>query len=328
MNVKNLLSFSEKVGEMANLYLRKNWPTIATYVGSGLVIAGTIEACKTTAHLDEIKEEALAPIYEIKTFPEEFPNERVYGEALTKAYIHGGWCFVKAYSMPVLMEMFGIGLIASSHHEMKTRLTAATTAFNSLQQSFNRYRQEVISDQGREADLKYRYGIKEKEVDLVTKNPETGELETRKDRGLTTDMNDPSTYSPFARFFDERSRNWERDAEYNLMFLKLCESRCTQLLHDRGYLFLNEVYDMLDIPPCSAARDVGWIYDPDDPNRSNYVDFGMCEVRRQAVRDFRNGYEKSILLDFNYDGNIIHDVVDVPMPRLWREPGTNIVHEV
>ena len=36
----------------------------------------------------------------------------------------------------------------------------------------------------------------------------------------------------------------------------------------------------------------------------NFVDFGMYDMSRPVVRDFVNGYERSILLDFNVDGNI------------------------
>ena len=133
------------------------------------------------------------------------------------------------------------------------------------------------------------------------------------------------------RYFDQRSREFEdrpEDWEYNVYKLKLMESSCDQKLKNRGYLFLNEVYEMLDLPVTKMGQEVGWYYDPSDRNLSNYVDFGLCEVRRQAVRDFRNGYEKAILLDFNVDGNIMSYIRDVPVRRLWREPGTDIIHEV
>ena len=128
-------------------------------------------------------------------------------------------------------------------------------------------------------------------------------------------MDDPSTYSPWARYFDQRSREFEdrpEDWEYNVYKLKLMESSCDQKLKNRGYLFLNEDYEMLDLPVTKMGQEVGWYYDPSDRN----------------LRDFRNGYEKAILLDFNVDGNIMSYIRDVPVRRLWREPGTDIIHEV
>lgn len=290
-------------------------------------------ACKATQKVHIPTEDAKAAIEAAHYEKEQglLPTQGAYVKELTKAYAYGGWCFVKAYGPAAAMEILGITLISASHHEMKTRYASATAAFNTLQQTFNHYRQNVIADQGRDADLKYSYGIENKKVEVITQD-ENGQLTTKKEKGLVAeDMNDPSTYSPWARYFDQRSREFEdrpEDWEYNVYKLKLMESSCDQKLKNRGYLFLNEVYEMLDLPVTKMGQEVGWYYDPSDRNLSNYVDFGLCEVRRQAVRDFRNGYEKAILLDFNVDGNIMPYIRDIPTRRLWREPGTNIVHEV
>ena len=61
---------------------------------------------------------------------------------------------------------------------------------------------------------------------------------------------------------------------------------------------------MLGIPRSKAGQVVGWIYDPENPVGDNFVDFGIYEADREKARDFVNGYERSILLDFNVDGNI------------------------
>ena len=53
---------------------------------------------------------------------------------------------------------------------------------------------------------------------------------------------------------------------------------------------------------CSLA---GWVYNEENPRGDNYIDFGIFDVNKEPARDFVNGYEKSILLDFNVDGPII-----------------------
>ena len=329
----NVLNVASTIGDYASIYVRKNWPTIATYAGIGCVVGGTVLACKATTKYEETKKQAHEAIEAIKDEQEcvGYPTQAEYGKELAKAYAYGGWCFIKAYGPAAVMEILGITLISTSHHEMKIRYASATAAFNALQQSFNHYRQGVIADYGRDADLKYRYGIENKKVEVISQD-ENGQLTTKKEKGPTVEnMDDPSTYSPWARYFDQRSREFEdrpEDWEYNVYKLKLMESSCDQKLKNRGYLFLNEVYEMLDLPVTKMGQEVGWYYDPSDRNLSNYVDFGLCEVRRQAVRDFRNGYEKAILLDFNVDGNIMPYIRDVPVRRLWREPGTDIIHEV
>ena len=68
---------------------------------------------------------------------------------------------------------------------------------------------------------------------------------------------------------------------------------------------MNDVYAMLGIPKTRAGQVVGWIYDEKEPIGDNYVDFGIYDTNKPSNRDFVNGYERTILLDFNVDGNIL-----------------------
>lgn len=108
--------------------------------------------------------------------------------------------------------------------------------------------------------------------------------------------------SHYARFFDDGCIGWEKDSEYNLMFLKAQQDYANDRLKAEGHLFLNEVYDMLGIPRSKEGQLVGWIYRTDNPVGDNRVDFGLHEERNS---DFVNGRTNVILLDFNVDGNIL-----------------------
>ena len=74
-------------------------------------------------------------------------------------------------------------------------------------------------------------------------------------------------------------------------------------LRSKGHLFLNEVYDSLGIPRSREGQAVGWVY---DKKKDTYVDFGIYNINRASNREFVNGYERSILLDFNVDGDILN----------------------
>ena len=115
------------------------------------------------------------------------------------------------------------------------------------------------------------------------------------------------SYSQYAKFFDESCPDWTRNSEYNLMFLSLTEQKATAKLVSQGYLFLNDVYDMLGISRTKAGAVVGWIYDKENPDHvgDNYVDFGIYDAKS---RRFVNGYETTILLDFNVDGLIFDKI--------------------
>lgn len=108
--------------------------------------------------------------------------------------------------------------------------------------------------------------------------------------------------SDYARYFNEGCVGWTTDAEYNLMFLRDQQRYANDMLRSRGYLFLNDVYKMLDIPLTKAGQIVGWVYDDDQPIGDNFVDFGLG---MESNRDFVNGIENVALLDFNVDGNIL-----------------------
>ena len=108
-------------------------------------------------------------------------------------------------------------------------------------------------------------------------------------------------YSIYARFFDEDNPHWNFDPERNLMFLKQVEVIANTKLRTQGYLFLNDVYEMLGLERSKAGQLVGWIYDKENPIGDNYVSFGIFNAGNE---DFVNKRKNSVLLDFNVDGNI------------------------
>jgi hypothetical protein len=116
---------------------------------------------------------------------------------------------------------------------------------------------------------------------------------------------DPSIY---ARFFDPVSTSWSKNPEYNLIFLKCQQNYANDLLKARGHVFLNEVYDMLGLPRSQAGAVVGWILSKNGET-DNFVNFGVFDGKEQVARDFVNGREGAILLDFNVDG-VIYDKID------------------
>lgn len=108
--------------------------------------------------------------------------------------------------------------------------------------------------------------------------------------------------SMYARFFDQSCAGWSKDSEYNLAYLRQQQIHANELLKLKGHLYLNEVYDLLGIPRTKAGQVVGWVYDEKNPIGDNCVDFGIFNEGNES---FVNGYEKSVLLDFNVDGNIL-----------------------
>lgn len=124
-------------------------------------------------------------------------------------------------------------------------------------------------------------------------------------REVETEEKSKDSFSPYARFFDDGCVGWSMDPAFNLAFLKAQQEFANDKLRARGYLFLNEVYDVLGIPRTKEGQVVGWIYNEENPIGDNFVSFGLDNIGNEIVRDFVNGYDNTFLLDFNVDGNIL-----------------------
>lgn len=123
--------------------------------------------------------------------------------------------------------------------------------------------------------------------------------ETEKDNSL-------KDISEYARFFDVDCIGWTNDPEKNMFFIKQAQEYANVRLQNEGYLFLNDVYDMLGLPRTRAGQCVGWVYDEKNPIGDNYIDFGIYKFDKN--KEFINGYEPVVLLDFNIDGCIIDKI--------------------
>lgn len=117
------------------------------------------------------------------------------------------------------------------------------------------------------------------------------------------DMDDGRmSVSCYARFFNSSCPAWANDSEYNMIYLKQIEKQANYMLKARGYLFLNDVYEMLGLPRSKAGQVVGWIYSEKNPIGDNHVDF---DIYADANQDFVNGLTPDAILDFNVDGCIL-----------------------
>ena len=175
------------------------------------------------------------------------------------------------------------------------------SAYSTLDQSFKKYKERVAERFGEDVEKEIRYGLAAKEVEKIVEGKD-GKEKKVKETVMVADC--PYEVSPYAKFFDETCINWSKDADQNLMFLRQQEQYANNRLVARGHLTLNEVYEALGIPETNDGMVIGWVYRPGDNAYANHVDFGIYNIHRKSNREFVNGYERSILLDFNPDGNI------------------------
>lgn len=308
MNMSNIVNSATKTFHRVGFQIKKHSPEILLVTGITGVVTSAVMACKATTKVDAIVEETKKSIDMIHEGMDtgnicdvEYTEEDGKKD-LAIVYIQTGVKFAKLYGPSVLLGLTSIGCILASNNIIHKRNVALSAAYTAIDRSFKGYRGRVIERFGENMDRELRYNIKTQEVKETVVDEETGKKKTVKS---TVSVVDPNTYSDYARFFDEYCAGWTKDAEYNLMFLRQQQNYANELLKSRGHLFLNEVYDMLGIDRTKAGNIVGWIYDEKHPIGDNFVDFGIYVLDNEKARDFVNGRERSILLDFNVDGDIL-----------------------
>ena len=281
-----------KIGRKT-LILKKNSPTIFFVAGIAGVATSTVLACRSTLKLSETLDEMKKNIQvdmdllEVHRIENELPDSTRYGHV---AYVYSKESFklVKLYAPAIILGTASIGALAGSHITLVRRNTALMAAYAAVQKAYDDYRDRVRDELGSERELDIYHAAKNELV-----QNKDGEINESK-------VVDPNKYSPYAKFFDEFSRHWNRDPELNRLYVQCQQNFANNLLNARGHVFLNEAYDMLGIDRSKAGAVVGWVKGGDG---DNYIDFGIFEAFNSP---FVNGFEQSILLDFNVDG-VIYD---------------------
>lgn len=287
--------------------VKKHSPEILIVTGIIGVVASTVMACKATTKIGKVSDDYKKQINEVHDSLErgytkagETYNEEDSKKDLTIIYTQTGLKYAKLYAPAVILGALSLTAIVSSNNILRKRNVALAAAYTAIDKSFKEYRGRVVERFGKELDRELRYNIKAKEIEEKVVN-EKGEEKTVKN---TVNVADPNQYSEFARFFDEGCSGWCKDPEHNLLFLKQQQAHANNILKREGYLFLNDVYDMLGIQKTKAGQVVGWVYDEKNPVGDNFVDFGIYDLHNEKAREFVNGLERVILLDFNVDGNV------------------------
>lgn len=288
--------------------LKKHSPEILVVAGVVGTVVSAVMACKATTKVSEILDntkDVIDSIHDCQT-NEEMAEQYTPEDAkkdLAIVYIQTGLKLVKLYAPAVALGTLSLSSILASNNILRKRNVALAAAYATVDKTFKDYRNRVVERFGEQVDKELRHNIKAQKIDKVVVD-ENGKEKKVKETVQVAETPDNSDY---AKFFDSSCKAWEENAEYNLMFLKAQQQYANDKLRANGYLFLNDVYDMLGIPRTKAGQVVGWKYDPknQDHTGDDYVDFGLYDLYKEKTREFVNGYEEVILLDFNVDGPIL-----------------------
>jgi len=284
---------SRKLGD-AILTQKKHAPRTMFVLGLAGTITSAVLACRATLKLPDMIDEMESDIREVKAardslqhFNQGSRTPAVTDKDVAYAYAINAMRVTKLYAPSVVLGVASIGLLTSSHVTLTRRNAGLTAAYATLQTAFESYRERVREQVGEEKEKDLYRGITEETIE------EDGKVKKVK----TVNPNGLSAYS---KLFDESNRNYKPFIDHNRTFLLGVQNYMNHVLNSRGHVFLNEVYEELGFPHTPAGQVVGWKFD-NPRGGDNFIDFGLFEARNS---DFSNGYERSIWLDFNVDGNM------------------------
>jgi len=284
------------------LNLQKNSPRLLFVAGVAGAIGATVLACRATLKVNQALDDIQKNIEKVNDQHEERASVLIHHNApvkieeidwmhrreLARTYVIGAGSIVKLYGPAVLLGAGAIAALTTSHITLSNRNKALTAAYSAVAASFEAYRERVKKELGVDKELDIYHGAR------IEKHEIDGKVQDVK-------VLDPNGYSLYSKIFDESNPNWVRNAEYNRMFIQCQQNYLQHLLQARGHVFLNEAYDQLGFPHTQAGSVVGWVIG----NGDNFIDFGIFEA---TSSEFSNGFERSIILDFNVDG-VIYNLI-------------------
>lgn len=272
----------------SGLLTKKYTPEILIGAGILAIGTGTVMACRATLRIDEVLEKARqveAKLdYVRQNASEEDFTASEYARGLIAVKTEKAKSLFKLYLPPVTMILVGVTCVLSAHGIMSHRNAALAAAYKVIEESYDRYRSRVIAKYGEAEDHEFRTG-----------NPvdEKGELVVQGD-------NEEEVEDFYSQWFDARNKNFSRSHIANQAFL---QGNCNYLnakLQWQGHLFLNEVYDALDMDRTKAGTVTGWIKNSDG---DNFVDFGLQNEDGDWIPELLKD-NSPVPLNFNVDGTI------------------------
>lgn len=298
---------AKKAGK-AELMFKKNSPEILLGIGIIGFVGTVITACRATLRADEVLEyhkRKMKDIHDAKEIADQNPegelayDDNLYRQDIGFQYLKTTGNMVKLYTPTIALGSLSLACILVSRNIMHKRYLGAVAAYNGVSAAFEQYRKRVRDEYGEGLDKHFRYGttydtLTEVGVDENGKKTKT-KVDTENTNPALVNPNDDS-----CRFFDESNPNWDKNPTFSMMWLRGQQNILNDILHTRGHVFLNEVYDALGFPHTPQGAVLGWI----DGEGDDCIDFGLYDPNKESVRRFVNGVDNVILLEFNHDGVI------------------------
>lgn len=285
------------IGDKVTSIMIKHGPMGMVIFGCAGFVATTVVAIENSRKADHILDEAKEAI--------EKANKEEDAKAVREAKVSAAGKVTKAYIPSILIGGASIALVLGGTSIIHKRYSTALLAASLIDTQYTAYRNNVIDELGEEADFRFRTGAKKETI----KEKETGK--DGKKKTVNKDVNvidDDISEASYAVIFNDKNapnvfdRN---DRVMNLDKIRFAESYANDILHARGHIFLNEVYDELGVRHTTAGQLVGWL----DKNKYGELATGDDYVTFTVMEIYHAGDPvPEMVINFNVDGLIFDKI--------------------
>lgn len=185
---------------------------------------------------------------------------------------------IKIWSLPVALEMSGVALIFASNHIMRKRVAGLTAAFTTVSTAFDQYRERVRERYGDEVDQSIMMGEKQITVGTID---EKGKIKKE-----TITVADPDI-SSIGRYMTSSNDQWSDSESFMNNFFSMQMSYATDLLRAKGFVTLNDLYDLVGFQEdTEAGIVVGKVFDRNKSMEENSIT--ITWVKTKLLDEFGN----------------------------------------
>jgi len=285
-------------------------------LGTSIVagVGATVTGCIAMTKMDAINEEHKKILDILHSVKENDNGEETpeYKKSIVKEYGRYGLDIAKTWAPCVGLTLLSGTAALGSFKIVNKRLMMAETAFVGVTKAFERYRDNVIEDQGLEKDQYYATnGALKKKQELIAKGKyKEKEVPVSKDPNVTCNSVE-RVDDIFHYYFTEdtvKGGNYSRNPFYNMRLLTQTQSIFNNRLEDDGIVFLDDIYQYLGLDmrtllaERAQGRTYGWVLDcftEEGMPNDQHVLFGILECNDTQHRLFRAGEINDIMLNFN-----------------------------
>lgn len=290
------------------LKLYQNQPKILIISGGVLGVLAVADAVYVGTKLEPTVRQGHNEIQKIKMDPEYYGDE--YDKTLLKARARFALRIAKLFSGIIVLSGGSIICLTKGATQYDKRFMGLMGAYNVMANGYETLYNRIVEKYGAEEARNLRLGTHP--VDALVTDEDGNENQTSVMVAQTSPAQNPALL--YGRYLDADTshlfdRTWYRHPDYMEKQLQGIEVALTEILLTRGWLLLNEAYDMLGLPRSAAGCIVGWRLSHDG-STDNHVSLGLDKLPSDWKRQMRLGTMWSIFINPNVDGPILDAITD------------------